>query len=170
MALEKTVDNQNPSPDSIITYTIRYNNLTGVELTGAVITDRVPDGLTYIADSCRPSDICSFNEANKTLTWNIGTIATGRTGSVTFKARVNSNATGEINNTAIISTDQKDDVQDSTRINIRRVVITPPRSGGIQTTIILSSFATFSLLIFSFIKKNKLSFKNIQGKRIKEDE
>jgi uncharacterized repeat protein (TIGR01451 family) len=72
-----------PSPNSptTLTFTIFYENTTGVRLTGVKITDNIPSGTTYVAGSSDPT--ASFDGG--TLVWNLGTLDPGVKGSVQFK-------------------------------------------------------------------------------------
>jgi uncharacterized repeat protein (TIGR01451 family) len=47
-----------------------------------------------------------YNSSNKTLTYTVGTLNSGANGSFSFQAKINSNATGTIPNTASIKSDQ----------------------------------------------------------------
>ena len=89
----KTVNNNKPTVGEVITYTINYANPSDVNLTGVVITDNLPTGITYQANSCLPVDRCTYNSTTRTLTWNIGSLASKATGSVSFKTAVNSSST-----------------------------------------------------------------------------
>lgn len=72
-----------PAPDapSIVTFTIEYENTTGVRLTGVQITDRIPSGATYVSGSA--SGAGSFDGTQ--LVWNLGTLDPGQTGKVSFR-------------------------------------------------------------------------------------
>jgi uncharacterized repeat protein (TIGR01451 family) len=87
-----------PAPDapSIVTFTVDYENNTGVRLTGVRITDPIPAGTTYRTGSAVPD--AAFNGTQ--LQWNIGTLNPGQTGRITFQ--VQTNRRGRISNTATI--------------------------------------------------------------------
>ena len=49
------------------------------------------------------------------------------------------------------------------------LITSTPRTGGMATSLVLGGFGIFFVVIFSFIKNNKLSFKNVYNQRIKEE-
>jgi uncharacterized repeat protein (TIGR01451 family) len=85
-----------PDAPSIVTFTVDYENNTGVRLTGVRLTDRIPAGTTYRTGSAVPD--ATFDGAQ--LEWNIGTLNPGQTGRVTFQ--VQTNRRGRISNRATI--------------------------------------------------------------------
>lgn len=76
----------------VLTYTVSYANL-GNESATVTITDVLPKGLTYVDGSA--SDSGSFDNRANTLTWTIEDVPAGKTGTVTFQARVNEGAVTE---------------------------------------------------------------------------
>ncbi|MFC1787096.1 hypothetical protein ACFLY8_03585, partial [Halobacteriota archaeon] len=66
-----------------ITYTISYTNANTYNVTGVTITDTLPPEVTFV--SCTGGGSHSGN----TVTWNIGTITAGASGSVTLTVQVN---------------------------------------------------------------------------------
>jgi uncharacterized repeat protein (TIGR01451 family) len=72
------------NPGDTITYTISYDNSgNNNPVTGVVITDTLPGDVTFQSASN------GGTEAAGVVTWNIGTIAAGATGSVTVTVTVN---------------------------------------------------------------------------------
>ena len=118
--ITKTASSSIVNPNDTLTYTINFSNSGSVTATGVVITDVLDSRLTYVADSCTPANACSFNASTRTLTWNIGTLNAGASGTGTFRARVNGDATGTIPNTGSIRSDQNPNPVTST------VVVTIP--------------------------------------------
>ena len=72
-----------PAPDSpsIATFTIEYENTTGVRLTGVTIANEIPAGTNFRSDSASPD--AQFD--GRTLTWTLGALDVGQTGSVKFQ-------------------------------------------------------------------------------------
>ncbi|MCI4463267.1 MAG: DUF11 domain-containing protein, partial [Caldisericum sp.] len=68
---------------SQFTYTIRYQNTGGQDATNVVITDTLPNGLTFISATPAPTSV-----NGQTLTWNIGTLQSGTLGQITVKVEV----------------------------------------------------------------------------------
>ena len=71
---------------STITWTLSYT-LTNGPVTGAVITDTLPTGLSYVNGSALPAAGFSLSADGRTLTWNFATLTTS--GSVSFQTSVN---------------------------------------------------------------------------------
>lgn len=81
-----------------VVYTINYKNTEAAAAT-VTITDVLPAGITYKADSATP--VASYDEVNRTLTWTLADVASGESGSVFFTGVVNESAIKDgINNTA----------------------------------------------------------------------
>lgn len=76
----------------VLTYTVSYAN-PGKDSATVTITDKLPKGLTYVDGSA--SDSGSFDNRANTLTWTIEDVPAGKTGTVTFQARVNEGAITE---------------------------------------------------------------------------
>jgi hypothetical protein len=60
-----------------------------------VVTDAIPDGLTYVADSAAPS--AGFSATGQDLEWIVGELANG-TYTFEYNATVDNDATGELTN------------------------------------------------------------------------
>ncbi|MCS7286081.1 MAG: hypothetical protein RMK30_02435 [Anaerolineae bacterium] len=80
-------------PNSTITYTIRYTNTGQSPAGNVVITDPIDLRLEYIGGGTKDGDVIS---------WSVGTLKPGVSGSVTFTARVKGDASGTITNYAYI--------------------------------------------------------------------
>ena len=97
-----------------ITWTLTYT-LTNGPVTDAVITDPIPDGLTYVPDSAVPD--ADFDAGTNTLTWTFPELTDS--GSVTFETTVNEDApVGDIENVATIESNEtpEDEGDDSVTI------------------------------------------------------
>ncbi|MEI6728072.1 MAG: hypothetical protein WCK98_00320 [bacterium] len=90
-----------------VTFTINYENPSSSALTGAILTVPVNSGsFTYLSNNNQVSNLssnnisyqsctsgCVFSSGN--ITWNLGNLAVGQTGSVTFSVQVkNTSPTG----------------------------------------------------------------------------
>ncbi|MDO8342678.1 MAG: isopeptide-forming domain-containing fimbrial protein [Cellvibrio sp.] len=78
--LTKTVNATQIAPGGNVTYTISYSNYGGASASNVVITDTLPAGLTYA------SSTGGGVNASGTVTWTIGTVTAGASGSVTVTA------------------------------------------------------------------------------------
>jgi len=76
-------------PGTIITYTLNYTNKAtcASDATGVQLSDLLPSSVSYIANSASRPAV----QVGSSLFWDLGTLAKGASGSVTFKAQVNSN-------------------------------------------------------------------------------
>ncbi|WP_392544136.1 MBG domain-containing protein [Oryzobacter telluris] len=73
------------APGQTITYSLAYRNAGTDAATGVQMTDVLPPGVTYVANSC--STPCKYDALTRTLSWKLGTINGGST-SVTRTYRV----------------------------------------------------------------------------------
>lgn len=89
-----------PDDPSILTFTLEYENTTGVRLTGVKITNRLPSGTTYRAASAQPT--AAFDGSQ--LVWDLGTLDPGQKGTVSFQ--VATRLKGRITNRATITSNE----------------------------------------------------------------
>jgi uncharacterized repeat protein (TIGR01451 family) len=107
-------------------YTLTYTG--GGPLTNAVITDILPVGLDYVADSAAGDanfNFVNYDAGTRTLTWTAATLADPASGSVTYDVTVLDTAADEaqpLTNTATIDSNQTD--PDSATAQV--VVLAPP--------------------------------------------
>lgn len=96
VTLTKSADKTSAVAGDTITYAINYlNSVAGAQ--NAVITDAIPNGTTYVSGSGKlngaiktdVSDSDEFIFNSGTATWNLGNLATGASGNVSFQAKVN---------------------------------------------------------------------------------
>jgi uncharacterized repeat protein (TIGR01451 family) len=128
LALAKTAQDLSGAPllpgDEIL-YTIYLTNSLTMAQTGVVITDLIPNGLTYVPGSASASQ-GSISGPNP-LVVNVGTLAAGQLVTLTFRATVDAGAVGqEIENFA-----QADSDQQEPSVEIGPVV--PPGGGTVES-------------------------------------
>lgn len=82
LSLTKQAAPEPVKPGSNLTFTISYANTGNANATGVVITDVVPVGTSFVSASAPGV------EALGTVTWNLGTVAAGSSGSVTLVVQV----------------------------------------------------------------------------------
>jgi len=83
-----TVDLPTASEGATVTFTLDYT-FSGAPVTNGIITDVLPNGLTYVADSATDSTeftFVSYDSASRTLTWTAENVTAS--GTVTYKATV----------------------------------------------------------------------------------
>lgn len=95
LALTKEVSNETPLYGSQIDYTITVINLGSVDAHDIEVTDKLPNGLTYVTSS----DEVNYDPI--TGVWNVGTINAGENKTLTITVKVES--VEAINNTANIT-------------------------------------------------------------------
>jgi len=108
--LAKTVDvngtdRATARPGDTLTYTITYGN-SGLGAAGnVVLQDRLPQYVTYVSGSATNGG--TYNGLNRMITWNLGNLAVGDIGSVSFQVTVNSDVphNSTIRNRAVIVAD-----------------------------------------------------------------
>ncbi|MGA7614600.1 MAG: hypothetical protein WBX15_05400, partial [Thermoanaerobaculia bacterium] len=102
------------SPGSNATFTINYQNTGNSTATNVAITDAVPAGFTFV------SATGGGTLAGSTVTWNLGSIAAGASGSVTVTVAASSPFTGTdpTVNTATLTSAETSPVSDSYTIGI----------------------------------------------------
>ena len=86
-----------------VTYNLNYCNYGDATATNAVLTDVLPAGISYVTNSAGSAS--SYTATTNTLTWKLGALYAGATGTVTFQATVNATTPigANIANTATIS-------------------------------------------------------------------
>ncbi len=101
LSLSKTISDANVTVGQPVTFLLNLNNAGPSAATGVTVTDRLPQGLTFISAS--PSG--AYNAS--TGLWTVGTVAAGASTSLQITATVGS--TGTITNAAQVSAaDQRD--------------------------------------------------------------
>jgi len=149
--ITKTVSKNIVNPNDTVTYTVNFSNTGSVPATGVVITDVLDTNLTYVDASCTPAAACAYNSSNKTLTWTIGNLASGASGSGTFQAKVNTDATGTIPNTASIKSTETPNPVTSTVI----ITVQTTNNGlSIAKTASNTTFNPGSTITYSIIYTN----------------
>ncbi len=97
LAITKSVNPKVAQVGANVTYTIIASNNGPSNATGVVVSDPLPDGLTYISAS---SNRGTASFANGTVTANIGSLARGSTATITVRATAA--RPGKFTNTATI--------------------------------------------------------------------
>lgn len=118
-SIEKTADKASASVGDKITYTLTLSNseTATVPVQNAVVTDVLPDGLTFeygsvMLDGANTSDY-TYEQASRLLTVNVGSIAPDTRRTVSFVATVNEDAYNTtIQNLAPLTADNIEPVQD----------------------------------------------------------
>ena len=114
LSIQKDADKTVVAPGGLVTFTISYANSGNANTTSAVITDTIPVSFTFVSASSPAVT------SNGTVTWTIGTVAAGATGSVTLTLQADDPYDADIpaTNPAIIDSDQTTPVSDTFKVGI----------------------------------------------------
>ncbi len=85
----KSVSNTVPRGGDRVTYTLTYANPGSASASNVVVTDVLDNHLRYVTSSAVPPPISATGQM---LVWNLGTVAPGANGTVTFNVDVVNNA------------------------------------------------------------------------------
>jgi uncharacterized repeat protein (TIGR01451 family) len=123
----------NYSPGDTLQYTLNYQNTGSVDVTGAVIIDDFDEQILET-----PVQISGDTATNGEITWNLGSLAPGASGSVTYQATIRPAAElpaqrAELINNALLDTDQTAPVVASVKVDV--IANRPPsvNAGGTYT-------------------------------------
>jgi len=94
---------QYTAPGTPLTYTLAYGNTGTASATNLVLTDALPNDISYVPGSADGGG--SYEPASRTITWPMPALAPGMFGQVSFQATIDGTATSgsTINNTASIT-------------------------------------------------------------------
>ncbi len=132
ITIVKSADTSSADPGDTVTYTISYENTGQTTLTGVVIVDDYDQ--TYIASISNISD--GGEDDGDVITWegtDIGDLAPGQSGSVSYDATLKGTGTFEsgttvVDNVVVVTTDQTEPKEDDRSVTV--IVPTPPRGGA----------------------------------------
>lgn len=78
------------APGSEVAYTVTYQNQAPTQLTNVVITNRIPNFVELVEGSLSASQgsfSATGNKAGDLITWQVGAVAAGASGEVSYRAR-----------------------------------------------------------------------------------
>ena len=110
LTITKRVDRAECHPGDILTYTINYSNTGNLNLTKVILTDAVPADTTVVNGSISGGG--SINDSN--ITWNIGNLGIGASGTQSFRVIVHGNLVNGtlIRNVATIDSNETSPISD----------------------------------------------------------
>ncbi len=93
VAIVKQVDQSEAEPGDVVTYTITYRNMGNVPITSVSIVDSLLPRLEYVKASAKGPQGAVFTASenragSQELRWDIGSLAPGQQGAVSFHAKV----------------------------------------------------------------------------------
>jgi uncharacterized repeat protein (TIGR01451 family) len=121
ISVTKVGDVTAAKPSTLVNFNITVINIGDSNLTQVVVTNTLPQGMTY-NDSNH-----SANSTNGTITWDItGSLVVGATKTITLVARVGENATGVLTNTVDVTGTTEDgttvSASDTAQVDVIRPV------------------------------------------------
>lgn len=102
LSITKTADDTTPDPGSNVTYTIDLTNAGPSTATGVVLTDDVPNGMTFVSGTLDGQDATLSGDI---VTFSSITLDDGEVQSATLIFTVGVDASGSITNTANVTAD-----------------------------------------------------------------
>ncbi|MEO6061523.1 MAG: hypothetical protein ABIQ99_06260 [Thermoflexales bacterium] len=103
MAISKFASKAIANPNDVITYTIHVTNTSSaVTLTGVLVVDALPSGLTFVTVTASAVDtpVCSVGAV---VACGLGALSAGESGLITLTAQVSGTVSGIFTNTATAS-------------------------------------------------------------------
>ena len=104
LTITKTADKSVVKVGENVVYTITVSNNGNAAATDVVVTDALPNGLSWDSDAANNG---SYDSGSRTVQWKIDRIDVGGSATVTLTARVNTS--GEISNTASAKSEETPD-------------------------------------------------------------
>lgn len=130
LALLMTVDNTAPATGDPVLFTVTLTNLGPDMATGVVVSDILPEGLSYVAASASRGTYTAG-----TGQWSVGTAADGESATLLLTARVDSDAAGEtITNVASITSARPADPETSNNLASIQVNVEEAVAGIVVTS------------------------------------
>jgi len=115
------------SPDPVtagnnLTYTLTASNSGPSKAKGVTVVDTLPPGVTF--QSATPS-VGTFTHSAGVVTWNVGDLNSGASATLTLVVKVNPQTTGQLDNSASISSQTSDpDTSDNSDTETTAVSVT----------------------------------------------
>jgi uncharacterized repeat protein (TIGR01451 family) len=99
VAISKSVDQSHPFEGSTITYTLSATNVGAIDVAGVTASDILPNGTAYVGSSATAG---TYDPS--TGIWQVGTLTSGSTATLTIRARVAAGTAGStITNCATVN-------------------------------------------------------------------
>jgi fimbrial isopeptide formation D2 family protein len=129
-------------PGDVIHYELEVTVNDGTA-TSVVVTDELPDGLTYVPGSADPA--AGFAANGQELTWTVGNLAAG-TYHFEYDASVDEDAAGRQDNLGCVDADQNDEAAcDETSVLVQLVSI--EKTSGVEGSVVPGSSVDFTLTL-----------------------
>ncbi len=121
-------------PGQAVSYSLVYANDGPAAAENVTVVDTLPSGVSYVSASPPPSSV-----SGQTITWSLGTLANGASGSITVNTAVAAGANGQMTNQVQISTtttnDTPGDNTSTTTTDVIRPNVTIQKAGPATVTV-----------------------------------
>ncbi|TAA74825.1 MAG: conserved repeat domain-containing protein, partial [Candidatus Electronema aureum] len=121
------------------TYSLIYQNTGNADASNVVVTDTLPAELEYFSSSN------SGTVSGQDVTWNIGTLTAGASGTV--QVTVFPTGTGTVTNTAKIDSSETTEVSNSLNINIGGLSVTKSTSTAVRSVTAPDNVASYTITV-----------------------
>jgi uncharacterized repeat protein (TIGR01451 family) len=120
------------NPGDALTYTVTYTNTSPVNVTGAAVSDALPDGFTYVSNTGGGI----YNPGTHTVDWAVGALPAGGAGTLTVTGTIDdpfpTSATIPMVNTANLTSNESAPTSASTdvMVNTPRPILSVQKSAA----------------------------------------
>ncbi|HET7688913.1 MAG TPA: hypothetical protein VFK41_00915, partial [Nocardioidaceae bacterium] len=126
-------DTASASSGNTLQYQLTYTNNGPVTANSVVVTDVIQGNQTYVASSCSPNtqtQTCSYDDSKKTVTWNLGNVASKASVVMTFSTTLGTfTSSATVKNVAVVDTAQEEPKNSNeTTVNVTAV----PNTNGVK--------------------------------------
>lgn len=135
LTVTKSASSYSVVPGATLTYTITYTNTSPVNVTGAAVSDALPDGFTYVSNTGGGV----YTAGTHTIAWAIGLLPAGDSGSFTVTGTIENpfpvDATIPMENTANLTSNESAPVSATTSVMVDtpRPILTVQKSAATAT-------------------------------------
>jgi len=103
LSISKSDDPDPVAAGGILTYTLVFTNAGPSDAQGLVITDELPADVTFLGVVSQPGYLSGPTQTGQSLVWTATTLPTGTSGTIVLTVQVHPQASGSIQNHALIS-------------------------------------------------------------------
>lgn len=136
LTVTKSASSYSVTPGDPLTYTITYTNTSPVNVTGAAVSDALPDGFTYVSNTGGGV----YTAGTHTIDWTIGVLAAGDSGTLTVTGSIEdpfpTDATIPMENTANLTSNESAPTSATTSVMVDtpRPILSVQKSAASATT------------------------------------
>jgi uncharacterized repeat protein (TIGR01451 family) len=157
--LDKQVDKLVAAPGDTLTYTIRFGNAGGTNMTAAQIVDTLPAGVTFVSSTLNGSAATAASVSGQQRTYNVrssdtatvGQVTAGQSGTLVITATVSAPFTGPsdtLTNSVSMTSGQTSSTSDTIVTSLQRPSVTITKSAS-QTLLVPGDTVTYTLRVLN---------------------